>query len=106
MNLALLAFLVSVVVSLLSFTLIASWYVVPRLSKQPYVQALLPLVLLNVFRVEGFVFLLPQVMGGTLSVLLCRLHCLWRCLHGPLSFADCPRATASARVGPPACLAT
>ena len=42
MNLALLAFLVSVVVSLLSFTLIASWYVVPRLSKQPYVQALLP----------------------------------------------------------------
>jgi hypothetical protein len=66
MNLALLAFLVSVVVSLLSFTLIASWYVVPRLSKQPYVQALLPLVLLNVFRTEGFVFLLPQVMGGTL----------------------------------------
>ncbi|SRR6266849_3097260 len=43
MNLAFLAFLVSVVVSLLSFTLIASWYVVPRLSKQPYVQALLPL---------------------------------------------------------------
>jgi hypothetical protein len=66
MNLAFLAFLVSVVVSLLSFTLIASWYVVPRLSKQPYVQALLPLVLLNVFRTEGFVFLLPQVMGGTL----------------------------------------
>ena len=62
MNLAFLAFLVSVVVSLLSFTLIASWYVVPRLSKQPYVQALLPLVLLNVFRTEGFVFLLPQVM--------------------------------------------
>src|SRR5258706_2900627 len=66
MNLAFLAFLVSGVVSLLSFTLIASWYVVPRLSKQPYVQALLPLVLLNVFRTEGFVFLLPQVMGGTL----------------------------------------
>src|SRR6266571_7800493 len=66
MNLAFLAFLVSATVSLLSFTLIASRYVVPRLSKQPYVQALLPLVLLNVFRTEGFVFLLPQVMGGTL----------------------------------------
>jgi hypothetical protein len=66
MNLAFLAFLVSVMVSLLSFTLMASWYVVPRLSKQPYLQALLPLVLLNVFRTEGFVFLLPQVMGGTL----------------------------------------
>jgi hypothetical protein len=66
MNLAFLAFLVSATVSLLSFTLIASRYVVPRLSKQPYVQALLPLVLLNVFRTEGFVFLLPQVMGGAL----------------------------------------
>ena len=66
MNPAFLAFLVSATVSLLSFTLIAFRYVVPRLSKQPYVQALLPLVLLNVFRTEGFVFLLPQVMGGTL----------------------------------------
>lgn len=66
MNFAFLAFLVTVMVSLLSFSLMASWYVVPRLSKQPYVQALLPLVLLNVFRTEGFVFLLPQVMGGTL----------------------------------------
>jgi hypothetical protein len=59
MNLAFFAFLVSATVSLLSFTLIASRYVVPRLSKQPSVQALLPLVLLNVFRTEGFVFLLP-----------------------------------------------
>ncbi|GLV54178.1 hypothetical protein KDH_10260 [Dictyobacter sp. S3.2.2.5] len=66
MNLAFLAFLVSVTVSLLSFTLIASWYVIPRLSKQPYLQALLPLILLNVFRTEGLVFLLPQVIGGTL----------------------------------------
>ncbi len=53
-------------VSLLSFALIASWYVVPRLSKQPSLQALLPLVLLNVFRTGGLVVLLPQVIGGTL----------------------------------------
>jgi hypothetical protein len=66
MNLAFLAFLVSVTVSLLSFALMASWYVVPRLSKHPYLQALLPLILLNVFRTEGLVFLLPQVIGGTL----------------------------------------
>jgi hypothetical protein len=66
MNFAFLAFLVSVMVSLLSFALIASWYVVPHLSKRPYMQALLPLILLNVFRTEGLVFLLPQVMGGTL----------------------------------------
>src|SRR5579883_2457434 len=66
MDLPFLAFLVSVVVSLLAFTLIASWYVVPRLSQQPYLQTLLPLILLNVFRTGGLVFLLPQVIGGTL----------------------------------------
>jgi hypothetical protein len=63
---ALLAFLLSVGVSLLSFTLIMVWYIVPRLSKQPRVQALLPLVLLHTFRSAGLVALLPQVMGGAL----------------------------------------
>jgi hypothetical protein len=61
-----LAFPLSVGASLLSYALIAIWYVVPRLSKQPRVQALLPLVLLNTFRTEGLVFLFPQVMGGAL----------------------------------------
>lgn len=61
-----LAFFLSVGASLLSFAFIAAWYVVPRLSKQPRVLALLPLVLLSTFRTEGLVFLLPQVMGGTL----------------------------------------
>lgn len=63
---ALLAFLLSVGASLLSYALIAVWYVVPRLSKQPRVQALLPLVLLHTFRTVGLVFLFPQVMGGAL----------------------------------------
>ena len=60
---ALLAFLLSVGGSLLSYTLIVVWYVVPPLSKQPRVQALLPLVLLNTFRTAGLVVLLPQVEG-------------------------------------------
>ena len=63
---ALLAFLLSVGASLLSFTLIMVWYIVPRLSKQPRMQALLPLVLLHTFRTAGLVVLLPQVMGGAL----------------------------------------
>ncbi len=63
---ALLAFLLSVGASLLSFTLIMVWYVVPRLSKQPRLQALLSLVLLHTFRTAGLVVLLPQVMGGAL----------------------------------------
>jgi len=41
---ALLAFLLSVRASLLSYTLIMVWYIVPHLSKQPRVQALLPVL--------------------------------------------------------------
>ena len=63
---ALLAFLLTTVISLLSYTLIAIWYVVPRLSKQPRVEALIPLILLHTFRTVGLVFLFPQVMGGAL----------------------------------------
>ena len=65
---ALLAFLLSVGVSLLSFTLIMVWYIVPRLAKQPRLQALLPLVLLHTFRTAGLVALLPQVTGGALPL--------------------------------------
>ncbi len=63
---ALLAFMLSVGASLLSFTLIMVWYIVPRLSKQPRMQALLPLVLLHTFRTAGLVALFPQVTGGAL----------------------------------------
>jgi len=65
---ALLALLLDAGGSLLSFTLIMVWYIVPRLSKQPRSQALLPLVLLNTFRTAGLVMLLPQVMGGSLPL--------------------------------------
>ncbi len=61
-----LAFLLSVGGPLLSYTLIAVWYVVPRLSKLPRLQALFPLVLLSTFRTMGQMFLLPQIIGGTL----------------------------------------
>ncbi len=61
-----LAFLLSVGANLLSFTLLVIWYVIPRLSKRPREEALLPLVLLNTFRTMGLTFLLPQVTGGAL----------------------------------------
>jgi len=63
---ALLAFLLSVGGSLLSYALIAIWYVVPRLSKLPRVEALIPLIVLHTFRTVGLVFLFPQVTGGAL----------------------------------------
>src|SRR5262249_53271004 len=43
-------FLVSVSASLLSFALMARWYVVPRLNSVPRATALLPLLLVNTFR--------------------------------------------------------
>src|SRR5260370_38178976 len=63
---AILAFLLGVGASLFSYALIAIWYFVPRLSKRPGVEALLPLVLLHMFRTVGLVFLFPQVTGGAL----------------------------------------
>jgi hypothetical protein len=63
-----LAFLLSVGVNLLSFTFIVTWYVIPRLSKLPREEALLPLVLLNTFRTMGLTFLLPQVTGGAVPL--------------------------------------
>lgn len=61
-----LAFLLSAGVSLLSFALIAVWYVVPRLAQRSREEALLLLVLPHMFRTVGLVFLLPQVTGGVL----------------------------------------
>lgn len=61
-----LAFPLSAGASLLSFALIMIWYVIPRLSKRPREEALLPLVLLNTFRAMGLMFLFPQVTGGAL----------------------------------------
>jgi hypothetical protein len=61
-------FLVSVSASLLSFTLIARWYVVPRLNSVPRATALLPLLLVNTFRTVGLTFLVPQVTGAPLPL--------------------------------------
>ena len=61
-------FLVSVSASLLSFALIARWYVVPRLNSVPRATALLPLLLVNTFRTVGLTFVVPQVTGAPLPL--------------------------------------
>jgi hypothetical protein len=52
--------------SLIVFTLIARWYVRPRLVTLPLREALIPLLFLHAFRHVGLVFLLPTVVGSTL----------------------------------------
>ena len=55
-----------VVLSLVVYSLIARWYVVPRLAALPRRDALTPLLLLHAFRYLGMVFLVPTVVGPAL----------------------------------------
>jgi hypothetical protein len=55
-----------VVLSLVVYSLIARWYVVPRLAALPLRDALTPLLLLHAFRYLGMVFLVPTVVGTAL----------------------------------------
>lgn len=55
-----------VVLSLVVYSLIARWYVVPRLAALPLRDALTPLLLLHAFRYLGMVFLVPTVVGPAL----------------------------------------
>jgi hypothetical protein len=55
-----------ILLSLVTFVIIARWYLLPRLSPLPLATALPPLLLFNTFRTLGLVFLLPGVVGDTL----------------------------------------
>lgn len=55
-----------VLLSFVLFTLIARWYVSPRLAALPVDRALQPLLVLHATRHMGLVFLVPTVVGGTL----------------------------------------
>lgn len=56
-----------VVLSLVGYSLIARFYVAPRLAALPLRAALTPLLLLHAFRHLGMVFLVPTVVGPELS---------------------------------------
>ena len=52
--------------SLIVYSLIARWYVAPRLAALPLGAALTPLLFLHAFRHVGMVFLVPTVVGPAL----------------------------------------
>src|SRR5438552_18386915 len=52
--------------SLIVYSLIAGWYVRPRLAPLPLGAALTPLLFLHAFRHLGMVFLVPTVVGPAL----------------------------------------
>lgn len=57
----------SIVMGLLSYSLIAQWYVMPRLSVLPRSDALTPMLLLHSFRYIGLAFLIPGVTAEFLD---------------------------------------
>jgi hypothetical protein len=57
-------FSIQFTLSLASYALIALWYVWPRLSKQPRVLALQPLLWVHAFRVVGGTILAPGAVAG------------------------------------------
>ncbi len=57
----------SIVFGLLTYSLIAKWYVMPVLSSRPKGQALIPLLLPHCFRYIGMAFLIPGVTAQALD---------------------------------------
>jgi hypothetical protein len=55
-----------VLLSFVIYSLIAAWYVAPRLARLPLVAALLPLLFVHASRHLGMVFLVPTVVGTPL----------------------------------------
>ena len=60
--------LVNLLLSLLAFSLVAKWYVLPRLSAVPLRAALEPFLLLHSFRHIGLMFLASGAVDTTLPV--------------------------------------
>ncbi len=59
-------FILSMILSFVSCTLIARWYVMPPLRKLPLERALPPLLLFHCFRYIGLAFLVPGVVSPNL----------------------------------------
>ena len=57
----------SMTMGFVAFTLIARWYVMPRLNGMSRAQALKPLLLLHSFRYIGLAFLIPGVTASALD---------------------------------------
>jgi hypothetical protein len=76
-----------VLLSFVLFTLIARWYVSPRLAPLPVDRALQPLLVLHATRHMGLVFLVPTVVGGTLPTAFAAAAAYGDLLAGVLALA-------------------
>src|SRR5262249_49541516 len=63
---------ISVILSFISWGIIAKGYIWPALSRVPRIEALRPLLLLHTFRFVGLAFLIPGVVSPDLPVAFAR----------------------------------
>jgi len=90
-----------VLLSFVLFTVIARWYVSPRLAALPVDRALQPLLVLHASRHMGLVFLVPTVVGGTLPPAFAAGAGYGDLLAGLLALAAIVALRARARVALP-----
>lgn len=90
-----------VLLSFVLFTLIARWYVSPRLAPLPVDRALQPLLVLHATRHMGLVFLVPTVVGGTLPAAFAAAAAYGDLLAGVLALASLVALRARSRVAMP-----
>lgn len=79
-------FFFSVVVSLVLFSHIARWYVMPPLRRIPLERALPPLLLFHCFRYIGLAFLIPGVVSPSLPAGFARPAAYGDLLSGALAY--------------------
>ncbi len=80
-------FFFSIVASLVLFTHIARWYVLPSLRLMPLERALPPLLLFHCFRYVGLAFLVPGVVSPNLPAGFARPAAYGDLLAGALAYA-------------------
>jgi hypothetical protein len=90
-----------VLLSFVLFTLVARWYVSPRLAALPVDRALQPLLVLHATRHMGLVFLVPTVVGGTLPASFAAAAAYGDLLAGVLALAALVALRARSRVAMP-----
>lgn len=63
---AIIIFAAQAALSLVSFGLLARWFIYPRLKERPLAEALTPLLLFQTFRTVGLLFLVPTLVDSSL----------------------------------------
>ena len=90
-----------VLLSFVLYTLVARWYVSPRLAALPVDRALQPLLVLHATRHMGLAFLVPTVVGGVLPAAFAAAAAYGDLLAGLLALAALVALRARASVAKP-----